>query len=194
MKIKVFTRSLNKEYYDLMRGLIPPEIECERCTQFNEWWHAKDYIDYILHDDADFIINVDDDCFIYDWERILGMVEIMQLDKFTNYGMPDRGVSSHRSNLYAVQNPFFNIFNMEEIRKIYTGKLVITEDQDIEPYNNIFLELAFFGKPVYNNNACDFADGITTDTGFALHTWYSREPSHRDRILARYKDAVNLKR
>lgn len=184
---------MNVEYYDLMRALIPPDIECERCTQFNEWFHAKDYLHYILQSDADFVINVDDDCFIYDWEEIIDIAQTMDMDNYTHFGMPDRHLSSHRFNLYSVQNPFFNIFNMHEIRKFYTGTYQTTDAQNIEPYNAIFLELAFFGKPLYNTAAHDHPDGITTDTGFALHTWYSREPSHRDRILARYNEVLKLR-
>jgi len=193
MKIKVYTRSMNLEYYELMRSLIPADIECERCTQFDQWYHAKDYVHYILQSDADFVINVDEDCFIYDWFIIGTIIDEMYLGSYTHFGMPDRHLSSHRFNLYTVQNPFFNIFNMVEIRKFYTGAYQTTEDQNIEPYNSVFLELAFFGKPLYNTAAHDHADGITTDTGFALHCWWSREPSHRDRILARYNDAVTIK-
>lgn len=185
---------MNQEYYDMMRGLIPADIECERCTQFMEWYHAKDYLHYVLQSDADFVINIDEDCFIYNWALMMNVLYEMSSEGYTHYGMPDRHLSSHRFNLYTVQNPFFNIFNMKEIRKFYTGTMQTTDAQNIEPYNAIFLELAFFGKPIYNTKAHDHADGITTDTGFALHTWYSRDPSHRDRILARYKESVTIKK
>lgn len=192
LKIKAYTRSMNDEYFGLMRSLLPADLEHERCQQFHEWWQAKDYIHHVLQSDADIVINIDEDCFVYNWEFVTTLIAAMLTRGNTHAGMPDRHLSCHRFNLYTVQNPFFNVFNMAEIRKFYTGTMQTTDQQNIEPYNSIFLELAFFGRPLYLP-AKDHADGITTDLlALALHTWYSRDPSHRDRILARYQDAQQL--
>lgn len=190
LTVKAYTRSMNDEYFGLMRSLLPDDLDHERCQQFQEWWQAKDYIHHVLQSDADIVINIDEDCFIYDWTAVVLMINHIINSKSTHMGMPDRHLSCHRFNLYTVQNPFFNIFNMREIRHFYKGTMQTTDEQNIEPYNSIFLELAFFGKPFYLS-AHDHEDGITTDLhGFALHTWYSRDPSHRARILARYNDAI----
>lgn len=183
---------MNGEYYEMMRQLIPPEIECERCENFNEWYHAKEYLEYILKSDADFVVNVDEDCFIYNWPAVIEIIKRMKRGGYTHAGMPDRHVSGHRFNLYVVTNPFFNVFNMEQVRKYYHGNWQTTEAENIECYNAIFLELAFFGKPLFLK-VKDHDDGITTDTGFALHTWYSREQSHRERIIARFSDAMRCR-
>lgn len=183
---------MNDEYFGLMRSFLPDSLEHERCTQFQEWWQAKDYIHHVLQSDADIVINIDEDCFVYDFKKVMAYCPALAFANYTHAGMPDRHLSAHRFNLYTVQNPFFNIFNMREIRKFYTGTMQTTDQQNIEPYNSIFLELAFFGKPFYMN-AWDHADGITTClNGFALHTWYSRDPSHRPRIMDRYEEAKKL--
>lgn len=194
MTFKVFTRSINAEYYELMRSLLPDYWQFERCTDFNEWWHAKDYLLHILKSDVDFVVNIDEDCFFKDPAQILGYMKHMHANNFTHCGMPDRHLSCHRFNLYTVQNPFFNIFNMRQIRTFFTGTMQTTDAQNIEPYNAIFLELAFFGRPL-NLHAWDHPDGISTvlqsfhnPGSMAVHTWYSREKSHRDRILERYND------
>lgn len=190
LKVKAYTRSMNDEYFGLMRSLLPEDLEHERCQQFHEWWQAKDYVHHVLQSDADIVINIDEDCFVYNWNAVILLIESMVVENQTHVGMPDRHLSCHRFNLYSVQNPFFNIFNMREIRKFYTGTMQTTDQQNIEPYNSIFLELAFFGKPYYLH-AHNHPDGITTDLyGIALHTWYSRDLSHRSRILERYEEAL----
>ena len=194
MNFKVFTRSLNDEYYNLMRSLLPQDWNFERCTQFNEWWHAKDYIHHILSQpDLDFVVNMDEDFFCIHPGQILRIMREMKQGNYSHCGMPDRHLSCHRFNLFTVFNPFFNIFYMPVIRTFYTGAMQTTEAMNIEPYNSIFLELAFFGKPLQLSGS-DHSDGITTiletaaGTPIGLHTWYSREPSHRSRILNRYND------
>ena len=41
MKIAVFTRSCNMEYYSKMVSLLPNDVECHRMTGYNHWSDAS---------------------------------------------------------------------------------------------------------------------------------------------------------
>ena len=210
MKIAVFTRSCNMEYYSKMVSLLPNDVECHRMTGFDHWSDANTYLEHIIAFSnvmgIDYAINIDEDCFITDWGLVLDMITNMK-DKYTHAGMPDGGCHPGRDRIISVQNPFFNVFNIE----LKNDVIVENKEPDFykmkypynvnsqnlnEPFDDFFISLYENGNPLHLY-ADLHQDGITTilkwnDKPFALHTWYSRDASHRDRILQRFEEAKAL--
>ena len=215
MKIAVFTRSMNEEYYNLMVSLLPDDIECHRVTGFNHWSEAKDYLYNILDlselKEIDFAVNIDEDCFITDWSKVIDIINHMKATNKSHAGMPDGGCHPGRTRSIKVQNPFFNVFNVKMCNEILylTEKKNNSLDFDFdkmpydysdtymtEPFDRFFLKLYNNGIPLHLY-ADLHEDGITTilkwkDKPFVLHTWYSRDASHRERILQRFEEAKQL--
>lgn len=216
MKIAVYTRSMNEEYYQLMTSLLPKEILLHRVTGMNHWKEAKDYLHYVINhavnNGIEYAINIDEDCFITDWDKITCIIATMEYT-YTHAGMPDGGFHPGRARDYRVQNPFFNVFNIKLI-KFVMSKTKLGFDSKLkkpnfdlmpyghggsmkEPFDAFFIRLYKKGNPLHLY-ADLHEDLITTilkwsDKPFALHTWYSRDASHRDRILQRFEEAKQLK-
>ena len=218
MKIAVFTRSCNMEYYSKMVSLLPNDIECHRMTGFDHWTDAKHYLEHIISFSnvmgIDYAINIDEDCFITDWVIVKDVINEMKEIGNTHAGMPDGGCHIGRLRSYKVQNPFFNIFNVSSCKEIFNGdgkwflediikapdltKMPYKFDVETyqEPFDDFFIHLYENGYPLHLY-ADLHEDGTTTilqheGIPFALHTWYSREASHRDRILQRFEEAKQL--
>lgn len=218
MKIAVFTRSQNIEYYSKMVSLLPNNVECHRMTGYDHWSDAKHYLEYIISFSnvmgIDYAINIDEDCFITDWSIVEYIINKMKIEGYTHAGMPDGGCHPGRLRSYKVQNPFFNIFNVSSCKEIFNGDgkwfledtikapdvtkmpYGIDEEDYKEPFDELFTTLYGNGYPLHLY-ASMHDDGITTilkydGIPFALHTWYSRDISHRERILQRFKEAKQL--
>lgn len=218
MKIAVFTRSCNIEYYSKMVSLLPNDIDCYRHTGFNHWSDASKYlqglINFSYHNQIDYAINLDEDCFITDWDLVKFIINEMQIEGYTHAGMPDGGCHIGRLRSYKVLNPFFNIFKVNACKHILDASLHwLSNDKEnlpdflqmpfeydkehyVEPFDELFIKLHDKGYP-YFLYADMHEDGITTilkceSIPFALHTWYSRDASHRDRILQRFEEAKQL--
>src|SRR5690242_14320047 len=119
MELTVYSRSNNHDLWLKMRSLIPPHIECIEVTGFDHWTDASKYLYHII-DNAKtrWIVNIDIDAFVLNWEEIENLAEHMLIEKYTHCGMSDGGVCPHRNGPSSAMNPFFNIFDTEEIKKI----------------------------------------------------------------------------
>lgn len=217
MKIQVFTRSSVSQLYDRMRSFIPEHIECIRCTNFQEWWQASDYLHHIIDTGEEWVVNIDDDCFVTDWGKVEELVKHMSMLGYDYAGMPDGGVCPHRCRSWIVMNPFFTVFNAKAIREKLIHKRLIDScgyqpsleegkpdfvkehyNHDMgEPFAGFFYWLKGQFNPFYLN-AETHSDGISTTilNGTVLHSWYSREFNHditqRNRILSLYEEARGL--
>jgi hypothetical protein len=204
-----------------MRQLLPADVECIRCDQFGQWWEANDYLHHIINTGADWVVSIDDDCFVTDWPAILALIEHMKQGGYEYAGMPDGGVSPHRCRSWVVMNPFFTVFNAAAIRsKIIDRRLIDAcgfqpwmEDERphfvsdaynhdyAEPFAGFFYWLRGACKPLYLNGGTHH-DGISTTLwGLAgrmlcMHSWYAREfttdTATRNRILNLYDEARNF--
>lgn len=219
--IQVFTRSSVSELYDMMRGLIPADVECIRCDQFGKWWQANDYLHHIINEGVEWVVNIDEDCFVTDWDAINALIYHMEHKGYDYAGMPDGGVSPHRCRSWVVMNPFFTIFNAKKIRENLIDKRFIDScgyqpnmerlkphfvtnaynHNNVEPFSGFFYWLAGAFKPLY-------LDGMTHDDGisttllapstqqFCMHSWYAREFNtdicNRNRILSLYDEASSI--
>lgn len=182
-RIKFFCRSFNKELYLLSRGLYEQAgYPCVRLTD----QAADNYFYKMLEDEeCDIAINVDEDCFITDLDAVLALATRVEKEKWINAGCSDAGVGVPRNGDPVVTNPFFNIFNLHEIRKSWNAYRLLPElkkdaYKGIEPYYNFFYWMVetFPNRTLYLDNT-RHADTITTQLYsnqqlLCLHTWFAR--------------------
>lgn len=216
--IAIYTRSCNPDLYKRMVELLPADIPHTACDQFQEWWEASTYIHHIMQSDADWVINIDEDAFLTDWDAVLSIMEHMQANGLHYAGMPDGGVCPHRCRSWVVMNPFFNIFHVAAMRDTWNSypKWVIDScgfnadwhDQKpewikgqynhdyYEPFSSLFYFMYDKFKPLYLDAVQ--VDEVATaliwnGKPFINHAWYSRvfktDPTHRDRILKLYEES-----
>lgn len=202
MVIQVHTRKRNNLLFNRMKSFIPDHITVKAHEGFNHYTDALWYLVHIITTaDCDYVVNVDEDCFIYDWPKVEQLIEQMARDEVAYIGMPDcLEYCQHRNNSEYVMNPFFNVFHVEQCRKavqnmvLYDLLVFNTSCNFHEPFNNFFIQL-FNSVPAGSIKTFPHYDEITTDTGFALHSWYSREYGNLDEVTERidavYKEAKN---
>ena len=63
MKIQVFTRCFDDFLFNRMREFIPDSVQVIKCTQFNSFQGAADYLYYVIDNAEEYAINIDIDCF-----------------------------------------------------------------------------------------------------------------------------------
>lgn len=122
VRIKIFCRSFNLRLYRLSKGLYENwGFPCVRLTDQS----ADGYFDTILKDtDCDIAINVDEDCFITSKDAVMHLVDFVIANNITNAGCSDGGSWCPRTGNPIVTNPFFNVFNLNHLRDIYSKKAV----------------------------------------------------------------------
>jgi len=110
--IKIVTRTYGGELHEQCKKFInlPYEIIPFKGTGNGE------YVENILKIDADFIINIDEDCFIYDNQEIINLLQYMVDNNYDYCGVSDGGILIMRAGSPIVMNPFFNIFDLRKIR------------------------------------------------------------------------------
>ena len=164
-------------------------------------WDAQGYLHAICSLDYDFVINIDEDAYVYDLAAMLDLIPFMAQEGYHYCGMPDGGVTQTRSDNPIVQNAFFNIFDLRDIRPKLPGIRTIEKQQFREEWKESFpanlLKEAYnwqgqdlyypFGfwlfsqcKPLYldaeNWQEDPICSVLKNHKGkpFVLHTWYSR--------------------
>ena len=196
-RIKIYTRSMNLALYNRAMHLLNLPYTKVRLTNTT----ADGYLYQLIQDEeADIIINVDEDAFVFDRKRLEMLVEYVIENNYINCGMPDGGVVHLRHLNPLVTNPYFNILNVKEIRKricssdineYSTHKDSYMENYPVhilklsyefvnyEPYYPFFVWLSQNFKTLYLN-AETHSDGLSTilqdqnNEPFLIHTWYSR--------------------
>jgi len=194
MKVKVYTRSKDGDIWDKMKLFIPEEIECERVWGYDHWKGALYYLLDLLDSDADYVVNVDIDCFIFNWKGVEKMIEQMGEYGFAFSGMPDTfEICPHRYGLYEHTNPFFNVFDVKKCKQVIDTMSINSLNRfEKEPFEK------FFEALYWKENRLEIAteqhqDGISTIIpNMAIHTWYSRDEEHRERINHRFEEAKRL--
>lgn len=195
MRIAITTRSCNDLLYNRMEEFLAKEITRIRYMGMNHWSDALTYLEKILLLDYDYVINIDEDCYVTDFNAIYQLIEHMSQTGSTHYGMPDALIYHPlRNNSTSVHNPFFNIFDVKMCAEIWATKPEVTDEictMD-ECFNALFLKLNHYGKSLQMDTKTH-KDGITTVTPFLMHTWYSRtygnDPYHTQRIDNIYNEA-----
>jgi hypothetical protein len=219
LKIKIYTRSMNDALYK--RSMFFMDLPYEKVRLLNTT--ADGYLYQMIRDEeADIIINIDEDAFVYDLERLNSLLEYVVENGYVNCGMPDGGMVDIRKFNPLVTNPFFNILNVREIRKKFSEDAIANYplhqetymDQypmhilkgeykfiNNEPYCHFFVWLSQEFKTLYLN-ADTHPDGESTilynhyQEPFLIHTWYSRffntDRFHTKRINAVVRECGKL--
>jgi hypothetical protein len=180
----IYTRSYNSELFSMMKEFIPECVEIKQMKGYDTWEGALTFIADVIKDCNGWAVIMDEDCFSYRFESIPAMIEYMKENGYTHAGMPDRGVSPHRTLQWTTLNPFFNIINCPEIIRLggldKTDMPVFMGCPTFEIFDELYLQMWKVGKPLYLN-ASTTMDGYTTHLKdhkgeyFALHSWLSRE-------------------
>lgn len=196
----IYTRSYNSELFSMMSEFIPEGVAIKKMEGYNHWQDALRFITDVIKDCNGWAVIMDEDCFTYNFDSIKSMIKYMSRYGYTHAGMPDRGVSPHRTLQWTTLNPFFNIINCPAIRE--AGGLYPVNVPNFmtcptfEIFDNLYLQMWKVGNPLFLD-AATTADGLTTHLKdhegnyFALHSWLSREWVHgeKTRILNVYKMA-----
>lgn len=201
----IYTRSYNADLFKMMCDFIPENVQVERLTGYNDWQDADRFLRDVIKECQGMAVIMDEDCFAYRFDAVQNMIEHMRSHGYTHAGMPDRGVSPHRTLQWTTLNPFFNILDCPRLRELGAldkiDKPTFSDKcNTFEIFDDLYLQMWKIGKPLYLN-AATTSDLLTTHlmdhTGnfFALHAWYSREwvNGQRDRITGVYQNALEWK-
>lgn len=121
-RVKFYTRSFSLELYKQASHLFESAgYPCVRLTDQT----ADGYFFTMLEDkDCDVAINVDEDAYIEDLDAVLDLAEYVLENGYANAGCPDCAPGCPRGGNPIVTNPFFNIFDLKQIRDKWPGKKV----------------------------------------------------------------------
>lgn len=113
-RVKFFTRSFSLELYRLSSRLyVDAGLPCVRLTDQT----ADGYFCTMLNDsECDVAINVDEDCFITDLDAVLSLADWTLGQGYVNAGCSDAALGCPRGGNAMVTNPFFNVFDLAQIR------------------------------------------------------------------------------
>lgn len=120
-RVKFFTRSFSLELYGQAKHLFEGAgYPCVRLTDQT----ADGYFFTMLEDkDCDVAINVDEDAYVEDIEAVLDLAEYVIENGYANAGCPDCAPGCPRGGNPIVTNPFFNVFDLKQIRTKWPGKV-----------------------------------------------------------------------
>jgi hypothetical protein len=198
MNIQICTRSINEHLFNKAMGLITLPYQKYRLTGTTN----DNYLVRVFLSDCDWLINVDEDCYIIDNMAVQDLLDYMVENDYDYCGMPEAGISACRmANNPLVMNPFFNIFNIKSIQsKLDPIGIVHSEfGEDLldklphhlmknkdygfgfcENYYRVFYWLLRNFKPLWLDGR-NLDDEITTELfnhngkPMCWHTWYARE-------------------
>jgi hypothetical protein len=187
-RILVVTRSINDTLYSRSQSLLTLPYPRRRITGMNHWIHAREYLHLLFEYDVDWIINVDEDCFVFDNGRIEGLLRHMEEKDYDFCGIPDGGACVHRFHNPVVPNPFFSIFHVRKIRPAlhraeilriqgikftaelerFTPRHLLKEDlafayDDFECFYSFFFWLLLNGFNPLFLPSVELEDGMTTE-------------------------------
>jgi GT2 family glycosyltransferase/tetratricopeptide (TPR) repeat protein len=220
MSLAIATRSMNAFLYQVSGELLGP-LRTDHARHAFTGTDNFGYFRELLRLESDWVVNLDDDAFVLDPARLLGLVRTLEEGGYAACGMPDGGVVPIRRHNPAACNAFFNVFDLRRVRPVWQAwdRVVAARHRPpfeervapfarrsalafdhFERYYGVFFALLEAGERILYLDAEEWRDGITTllkDTEGApllLHCWYSRywDTSHHTR--GRYQDAIEYAR
>lgn len=202
-KIAFITRSMNVNLYNKMKSLFSNEFDFIRNTSHQGDKGASNYLyDIILNNNYDWVINIDEDFFVFNEQAIFSLLDYMIENDYDYCGMSDGGMCLHRRHSPIVMNPYFNIFNAKKIRRAlddinYVETFAYQENMyknmpknmkqnfewindNFEPYYPFFYWLPERGFKALYLESYETEDEISTiiknheNVEIGIHTWYTR--------------------
>lgn len=207
MKIKIVMNSVIDELWEKSRSLVEhPFWDIVRTE------HHDDFLQNCvarLQYDADYIIWMEEDVFVFNRKVIIDTINRMQVNDLDFIAMPELGGSSHRAHYPGVRSfcMFFCIFKMKNIKPLGITKQALQKFPKILSSDEAhwaffdYLEsrgmkyLPFAGKDWNEKGGDGLSTWVISPAGaeFALHTWYAREyQDHKARIQNAYVKAKEL--
>jgi len=200
--VKIVTRTYGKKLHEYCKKFIDLPYEIVPIKKLGN----KQYMEKILSLDADFIINIDEDCFIYDNNEILDLMQYMIDNNYDYCGVPDGGIFNIRHGSPIAMNPFFNIFDLRKIRQKFLDSKIDNEtvaykDERLlervkiplkselctyalnENYYPIFYWLARNFNPLYLNGFTHTDEWVEADGVTHNDEWTSVVLSHRNKKI-----------
>lgn len=120
-RIKIVSNSKYDDLYNHSKSFYN-DLEFEKiCISGKTGMYGMSFFDHVIRtrDDIDWMIYIDEDCFITDTEAMLDLL-YYQIEKGYGFcGMPDGGVISHRFHNPISVNAFFTIINIRDIKEKY---------------------------------------------------------------------------
>ena len=215
MKIGIFTRSMNYDLHSMAMSAIDLPYKAHRLRGTT----ADGYIYSLLETDYDIAINIDEDAFVVDNQRLIALLDYCLENEYVNCGLPDGGVLPIRQHNPLVTNPFFNILNLRELRSRFSMGAIAAHSthrsafeckapwhlirgkyafDHFEPYVSFFVWLSQEFKVLYLDGETH-GDGLSTilkdheGQPFLVHSWFSRlygeDDEHTHRIDSLYRSA-----
>ncbi|NMC62789.1 MAG: hypothetical protein GYA55_06430 [SAR324 cluster bacterium] len=197
-EIIIVTRSLNEELFSLSGGFLPPSIKRLPLKGFD----ADTYFYALFDIEAKWLINIDEDVFLWDFERVLRLKEFMEKGNYACCGMPDGAVFQDRRHNPLATNAFFNILHLERLKSKFSIEDVKNSKctdsleslapkhlyrnsnfafDEFEPYYRFFFWMLQKGFPILYLDALPWArDPISTllldhlGEPMLIHLWYAR--------------------
>jgi len=124
--IGIVTNSQSDELYNLSKPLYDKFGYPLYNVSGKTGLYSMDFMNHVITNEAkypfDYMIYIDEDCFITDFNEVLNILNHMVENGYDACGMPDGGVISHRFHNPISPNLFFSIFNMKKIRSMYNKK------------------------------------------------------------------------
>ena len=210
-RVKVYTRSMDMDLYRQSQELLTVPFPRARITDSSPLGYL---LDAISDEEADYVINIDEDAFVFDNDALMDLLDYVIDNDFINCGMPDGGVCPHRFHNPQVTNPFFTIMNTKVLREHVTqydySDIDIPdplegfpheilkhhyEKYSFEPYDG-FYTWVWRNFPVKYLSADEHPDGITTilknhnGKPFLQHTWYAREYQKKGKDYSRINSVI----
>ena len=79
-------------------------------------WTPTGFIEHVIHEDVDYVVHVDEDCFVSSREGLLGLIHCLESDhSISAAGIPDGG-SYYRNHNPAALNLYFVVFRASALR------------------------------------------------------------------------------
>jgi len=114
--ISIAMRAMNDDLVSKSLAFLN-NIEGQRRILFNT--NSGDYVQEILYNPiSDWVINLDEDCFIYDSDKLMNLIKYMDDNDYHICGISDGGVNKCRFHNPVAFNPFFNIIDVRKTSSI----------------------------------------------------------------------------
>ena len=200
--MKLFSRVNNPYLFAKMQDLLP--VRVEPLETFHGYEEAAYYLQHVLSQcrAGETIVNIDQDCFIFDWGVFIALCKHMTALGYNYAGVLDNVDIPGRDNISpVVMNPFFNVFrfngdplagvelDLTRVEPTMNMKCILNlpdppaneprNEPFSEPFNAVFNYIFEQGYTPYYLDAYTDNNGATYLTfkgiPFAVHTWYSRD-------------------